>query len=51
LELLHTKLINYHMLKDIFGSLYYFFIIMNYTLGFWLGSQFVSRGVVNDNSH
>mgnify|MGYP000852512941 CR=1 FL=1 len=39
------------MVKEILGSLYFFCIIMNYTIGFWLGSNFVSRGIINDNSH
>lgn len=50
LNLIHDKLIRYHALRDILGSFHYFCVIMNYTLGFWLGSYFVSRSVINDNS-
>lgn len=43
-DLLEHKTISFSVGRELIGSLCYFCIIMNYTLGFWYGSLLVSRG-------
>lgn len=40
----------YGCLKSVVWAVFFFCIIMNYTLGFWYGSLLVSRQTYNDNT-
>ena len=50
LEKLSAKGLYFGCLKSVVWAIFFFCIIMNYTLGFWYGSLLVSRETYNDNT-